>query len=85
MIALAAAANLAQACGCAPAPQTEEPLSKLPEYEIFAIRYAKQDRRSEAHMFLGGEPTKLIQGLDASISSPTPSRGLAVPGLSIRV
>jgi glyoxylase-like metal-dependent hydrolase (beta-lactamase superfamily II) len=66
MIALAAAANLAQACGCAPAPapQTEEPLSKLPEYEIFAIRYAKQDRRSEAHMFLGGEPTKLIQGLD---------------------
>jgi glyoxylase-like metal-dependent hydrolase (beta-lactamase superfamily II) len=36
----------------------------LPEYEIYAIRYAKQDRRSEAHMFLGGAPTKLIQGLD---------------------
>ena len=39
-------------------------LSKLPEYEIFAIRYAKQDKRSEGHMFLGGDHRKLIQGLD---------------------
>ncbi|HEU0062574.1 MAG TPA: N-acyl homoserine lactonase family protein [Hyphomicrobiaceae bacterium] len=49
-----------------PAPLTtwEEALSKLPEYEIYAIRYAKQDERPEAHMFLGGDPRKLIQGLD---------------------
>jgi len=39
-------------------------LSKLPEYEIYAIRYAKQDQRSEAHMFLAGDPRKLMQGLD---------------------
>ena len=39
-------------------------MSKLPEYEIYAIRYAKQDKRSEAHMFLGGDQRKLIQGLD---------------------
>jgi glyoxylase-like metal-dependent hydrolase (beta-lactamase superfamily II) len=39
-------------------------VSKLPEYEIYAIRYAKQDQRAEAHMFLGGDPKKLIQGLD---------------------
>ena len=39
-------------------------MSKLPEYEIFAIRYAKQDKRSEGHMFLGGDHRKLIQGLD---------------------
>ena len=39
-------------------------MSKLPEYEIYAIRYAKQDQRPEAHMFLGGDHGKLIQGLD---------------------
>ena len=39
-------------------------MSKLPEYEIYAIRYAKQDERSEAHMFLGGDHHKIIQGLD---------------------
>jgi glyoxylase-like metal-dependent hydrolase (beta-lactamase superfamily II) len=39
-------------------------LPTLPEYEIYAIRYAKQDRRAEAHTFLGGDHNKLIQGLD---------------------
>jgi glyoxylase-like metal-dependent hydrolase (beta-lactamase superfamily II) len=39
-------------------------LPKLPEYEIYAIRYAKQDKRSEGHMFLGGDHHKMIQGLD---------------------
>jgi glyoxylase-like metal-dependent hydrolase (beta-lactamase superfamily II) len=39
-------------------------LPKLPEYEIYAIRYAKQDKRAEGHMFLGGDPHKFIQGLD---------------------
>ena len=39
-------------------------MSKLPEYEIYAIRYAKQDKRSEGHMFLGGDRNKMIQGLD---------------------
>ncbi len=33
-------------------------------YEIIAIRYAKQDLRSEGHMFLGGDHSKMIQGLD---------------------
>ena len=41
-----------------------EPLPNLPEYEIYAIRYAKQDKRSEGHMFLGGDHHKMIQGLD---------------------
>jgi glyoxylase-like metal-dependent hydrolase (beta-lactamase superfamily II) len=39
-------------------------LSKLPEYEIYAIRYAKQDKRAEGHVFLGGDRNKMIQGLD---------------------
>ena len=39
-------------------------MSTLPEYEIYAIRYAKQDKRSEGHMFLGGDHHKMIQGLD---------------------
>ena len=36
----------------------------LPAYEIYAIRYAKQDLRAEDHMFLGGDPNRMIQGLD---------------------
>ncbi|MBS0244070.1 MAG: N-acyl homoserine lactonase family protein [Proteobacteria bacterium] len=36
----------------------------LPTYEIYAIRYAKQDKRDEGHMFLGGQHGKMIQGLD---------------------
>lgn len=39
-------------------------MTKLPEYEIYAIRYAKQDKRSEGHMFLDGDHHKMIQGLD---------------------
>lgn len=39
-------------------------MSDLPNYEIYAIRYAKQDLRSEGHMFLGGDHHKMIQGLD---------------------
>lgn len=40
------------------------PLSTLPEYEIYAIRYATQEMRSEAHMFLGGDHREMIRGLD---------------------
>ncbi len=36
----------------------------LPNYEIFAIRYAKQDLRAEANLFLGGDPGKMLPGLD---------------------
>ena len=36
----------------------------LPEYEIYAIRYATQEQRAEGHTFLGGDPGKMIQGLD---------------------
>lgn len=36
----------------------------LPTYEVIAIRYAKQDLRSEGHMFMGGDHAKMIQGLD---------------------
>jgi glyoxylase-like metal-dependent hydrolase (beta-lactamase superfamily II) len=39
-------------------------VSGLPEYEIYAIRYAKQDRRAEGHTFLGGDPAKMMRGLD---------------------
>jgi glyoxylase-like metal-dependent hydrolase (beta-lactamase superfamily II) len=39
-------------------------MADLPNYEIYAIRYAKQDLRAEGHMFLGGEHGKMIQGLD---------------------
>ena len=39
-------------------------MSKLPDYEIYAIRYAKQDTRSEALTFLGGDPRRMITGLD---------------------
>ncbi len=39
-------------------------MAKLPEYEIYAIRYAKQDLRDEGHMFMGGTHGKMIQGLD---------------------
>jgi glyoxylase-like metal-dependent hydrolase (beta-lactamase superfamily II) len=39
-------------------------MSDLPNYEIFAIRYAKQALRSEAHMFMGGDHNKMLQGLD---------------------
>ena len=39
-------------------------MTARPEYEIYAIRYAKQALRSEGHMFLGGDHTKMIPGLD---------------------
>ena len=39
-------------------------MTDLPQYEIFAIRYAKQDLRAESHIFLGGDPNKMIHGLD---------------------
>ena len=35
-----------------------------PNYEIFAIRYAKQDLRAEGHLFLGGDHNKMLPGLD---------------------
>ena len=36
----------------------------IPAYDVIAIRYAKQDLRSEGHMFMGGDHNKMIQGLD---------------------
>ncbi len=39
-------------------------MTALPEYEIFAIRYASQALRAEGHTFLGGDHNKLIPGLD---------------------
>ncbi|MFV0295394.1 MAG: N-acyl homoserine lactonase family protein [Hyphomicrobiaceae bacterium] len=39
-------------------------MPNVPEYEIYAIRYAKQDLRDEGHMFMGGEHGKMVQGLD---------------------
>ena len=39
-------------------------MTNLPTYEIFAVRYAKQDLRDEAHMFVDGQHGKMIPGLD---------------------
>jgi glyoxylase-like metal-dependent hydrolase (beta-lactamase superfamily II) len=39
-------------------------MANLPEYEIYAIRYARQEKRAEGLTFLGGDPGKLIRGLD---------------------
>ena len=39
-------------------------MADVPAYEIYAIRYAKQDLRDEGHMFVGGQHGKMIQGLD---------------------
>ena len=39
-------------------------MTELPDYEIFAVRYAKQDLRDEGHMFLDGQHGKMIPGLD---------------------
>ena len=45
-------------------------MSALPVYEIFAVRYAKQDQRDEGHMFLDGQHGKMISGLVKRISAP---------------
>jgi glyoxylase-like metal-dependent hydrolase (beta-lactamase superfamily II) len=39
-------------------------VSDLPTYEVFAIRYAAQELRSEGHMFIGGDHAKMLPGLD---------------------
>lgn len=39
-------------------------MTTLPTYEIYAIRYAKQDLRAESHLFLGGDPNTMLPGLD---------------------
>ena len=39
-------------------------MSDLPEHEVFAIRYATQELRSEAHSFVDGDNAKMIPGLD---------------------
>ncbi len=39
-------------------------MSDLPEYEVFAIRYATQELRSEGHSFVDGDNAKMIPGLD---------------------
>jgi glyoxylase-like metal-dependent hydrolase (beta-lactamase superfamily II) len=41
-----------------------EALATVPEYEIYAVRYARQEKRPEGLTFLGGDPGKMIRGLD---------------------
>ena len=36
----------------------------LPVYDVFAIRYGEQKERSEGTTFLGGDPNRMIPGLD---------------------
>ncbi|HUS97166.1 MAG TPA: N-acyl homoserine lactonase family protein [Hyphomicrobiaceae bacterium] len=39
-------------------------MSKLPEYEIYAVRYATQKERSEGHIFIGGDHSTMLPGFD---------------------
>ena len=39
-------------------------MSEIPEHDVYAIRYAEQKERPEATTFLGGDPAKIIRGLD---------------------
>ncbi len=39
-------------------------MNNLPVYEVYAIRYAEQLLRPEGTTFLGGDPSKMIRGLD---------------------
>ncbi len=36
----------------------------LPTHEVYAIRYATQPQRPEGSTFLGGDPKKMVRGLD---------------------
>ena len=39
-------------------------MTELPIHEVYAIRYATQPERPEGATFLGGDPSKMIRGLD---------------------
>ncbi len=39
-------------------------MTELPVHEVYAIRYATQPERPEGATFLGGNPSKMIRGLD---------------------
>ena len=39
-------------------------MTELPIHEVYAIRYATQPERPEGSTFLGGDPSKMIRGLD---------------------
>ena len=39
-------------------------MSELPQYEIYAIRYATQELRSEGQLFTDGDHSKMREGLD---------------------
>ena len=50
-------------------------MTDLPTYEIYAVRYAKQDQRDEGHMFLDGQHGKMIPGLDFFTYALKPTGG----------
>ena len=39
-------------------------MTDTPTYEVYAIRYAEQLERADGATYLGGDPTKMIRGLD---------------------
>ena len=39
-------------------------MTGLPSYDVFAIRYGEQKERPEGSTFMGGDPAKIIPGLD---------------------
>ena len=39
-------------------------MTDTPTYEVYAIRYAEQLERTDGATYLGGDPTKMIRGLD---------------------
>ena len=39
-------------------------MKDIPFHEVYAIRYAEQPKRAEGATFLGGDPSKMIRGLD---------------------
>ena len=50
-------------------------MTDIPTYEIYAVRYAKQDQRDEGHMFLDGQHGKMIPGLDFFTYALKPTGG----------
>ena len=39
-------------------------MTDTPTYEVYAIRYAEQLERADGATYLGGDPKKMIRGLD---------------------
>ena len=39
-------------------------MTTLPVHDVYAIRYAEQKERPEGSTFLGGDPAKMVRGLD---------------------